>query len=164
VLRWKATGHLARLPELAGLADVVGVPVVLDGELVAGQGRASDSYGVLRRVARSAQLSFVAFDVLAYDGAPVIDEPYARRRELLDGLGLRDNTWCTAPQLFGSVLDVLACARGMTSRASTRAAAPGSRTRDNTRKNEAGRARGDVTRRQSRHDPEVFNRHRVERS
>ena len=49
---------------------------MLDGELVAGQGRASDFYGVLPRVARSAPLSFVAFDVLAYDGAAVIDELY----------------------------------------------------------------------------------------
>jgi bifunctional non-homologous end joining protein LigD len=107
---WTRRGHdmTARLPELAGLTDAVDVPVVLDGELVAGQGRASDFYGVLPRVARSAPLSFVAFDVLAYDGAHVIAEPYARRRELLDGLGLGDDTWCTAPQLFGSVLDVLA--------------------------------------------------------
>jgi bifunctional non-homologous end joining protein LigD len=60
---------------------------------------------VLPRVARSGPLSLVAFDVLAYDGTPVIDRPYAKRRELLDGLGLRDDTWC---MLFGSVLDVLA--------------------------------------------------------
>src|SRR3954465_9837753 len=97
----------ARLPELAGLADAVDVPVVLDGEIVAGEGRASDFYGVLPRVARSAPLSFVAFDVFAYDGTPVIDAPHARRRELIDGLGLRGDNWCTAPQLYGSVLDVL---------------------------------------------------------
>jgi bifunctional non-homologous end joining protein LigD len=46
---WTRRGHdlTARLPELAQLADVVDVPVVLDGELVAGQGHASDFYGVL---------------------------------------------------------------------------------------------------------------------
>jgi ATP-dependent DNA ligase len=106
---WTRRGHdvTQRLPELGGLADAIDTRVVLDGELVAGQGRASDFYGVLPRVARSAPLSFVAFDVLAYDGTPVINEPYSRRRELLDGLGLRDDTWCTAPPLFGSVLDVL---------------------------------------------------------
>ena len=57
---------------------MVDVPVVLDGELVAGQGRASDFYSVLPGVAarnRRAPLTFVAFDVLAFDG-PVIDQPY----------------------------------------------------------------------------------------
>jgi ATP-dependent DNA ligase len=50
--------------------------VVLDGELVAGKGRASDFCGVLPRIAarnRRAPLTFVAFDVLAYD-KPVIDQ------------------------------------------------------------------------------------------
>jgi len=105
---WTRRGHemTARLPELAGLADTVDVPVVLDGELVAGQGRASDFYGVLPRVARRATLSFVAFDVLSH-GGPVIDRPYVERRALLDGLGLHADNWCTAPQLYGSVLDVL---------------------------------------------------------
>jgi ATP dependent DNA ligase domain len=73
---WTRRGHemTHRLPELASLPDMLNTRVVLDGELVAGQGRASDFYSVLPRVARSAPLSFVAFDVLAYNGAPVIDE------------------------------------------------------------------------------------------
>ena len=38
---WTRRGHdlTERVPELAGLADAVDVQVVLDGELVAGQGR-----------------------------------------------------------------------------------------------------------------------------
>jgi bifunctional non-homologous end joining protein LigD len=49
---WTRRGHdmTQRLPKLVGLADAVDVPVVLDGELVAGQGRASDFYGILPRV------------------------------------------------------------------------------------------------------------------
>ena len=83
---WTRRGHelTARLPELAPLADVVDVTVVLDGELVAGQGRASDFYGVLGRVGarhRTSPLTFVAFDVLAFDG-PVIDQRYRHRRAL----------------------------------------------------------------------------------
>jgi bifunctional non-homologous end joining protein LigD len=65
---------------------------------------------VLPRVAarnRQVLLTFVAFDVLAYDG-PMIDEPYSRRRALLDGLALNGPAWCTAPVLNGSVVDVLA--------------------------------------------------------
>jgi hypothetical protein len=52
-----------RLPELARLADVIDVSVVLDGELVAGQGRASDFYGVLPGVAARNRraLTFVAY-------------------------------------------------------------------------------------------------------
>jgi bifunctional non-homologous end joining protein LigD len=112
---WTRRGHdlTARLPELAGLADVVDVLVVLDGELVAGQGRASDFYGVLGRVGarnRTSPLTFVAFDVLAFDG-PVIDQPYRHRRALLDGLALNDDAWCATPQLQGRVVDVLAACR-----------------------------------------------------
>jgi bifunctional non-homologous end joining protein LigD len=108
---WTRRGHdlTERLPELAALADIVDCPIVLDGELVAGQGRASDFYGVLPRVAarnRRVPLTFVAFDVLAYD-APVIDQPYSRRRELLDGLQLDGPAWCAVPQLDGSVADVI---------------------------------------------------------
>src|SRR4051812_27106909 len=82
---WTRRGHemTDRLPELAPLADVIDAHVVLDGELVAGQGRASDFYGVLPRIAvrnRRVPLTFVAFDLLAYDGNPVVDEPYSRRR------------------------------------------------------------------------------------
>jgi ATP-dependent DNA ligase len=80
---WTRTGHelTERLPELAPLVDCCGgASVVLDGELVAGQGRAADFYGLLPRVAarrRSEPLTFVAFDVLAFDG-PVIDQPYCQ--------------------------------------------------------------------------------------
>ena len=86
---------------------------MLDGELVAGQGRASDFYGVLGRVGarnRTSPLTFVAFDVLAFDG-PVIDQPYRHRRALLDGLALNGDAWCTTPQLQGRVVDVLAACR-----------------------------------------------------
>lgn len=110
---WTRRGHdlTERLPELAGLADAVDAPVVLDGELVAGQGRASDFYSVLPKIAarsRRAPLTFVAFDVLAYDGEPVIASSYERRRALLDGLALDGEAWCTTPVLNGSVVDVLA--------------------------------------------------------
>ena len=109
---WTRRGHelTERLAELAPLVEVLGGSrVVLDGELVAGQGRASDFYGVLPRVAartRRMPLTFVAFDVLAVD-EPVIDQPYRKRRALLDALALNGPAWCTAPCLRGSVADVL---------------------------------------------------------
>jgi len=113
---WTRTGHelTERLPELAPLVDHCGgASIVLDGELVAGQGRAVDFYGLLPRVAARARrepLTFVAFDVLAFDG-PVIDQPYCRRRALLEGLALNGPAWCTVPRLRGTVVDSLnACA------------------------------------------------------
>ena len=39
-------------------------------------------------------MTFVAFDVLAFDG-PVIDQPYCRRRALLDRIALHGPAWCT---------------------------------------------------------------------
>jgi len=112
---WTRRGHdlTERLPELAPLADRIETPIVLDGELVAGQGRASDFYGVLGRVGqpnRRTPLTFVAFDILAFDG-PVIDQPYRERRALLDGLALQGDAWCTTPQLHGRVIDALAACR-----------------------------------------------------
>src|SRR5262249_40933562 len=87
--------------------------VVLDGELVAGQGRAQDFYRLGGRLSvrrplaialkrAETPLTFVAFDVLWLNGS-TIDEPYLHRRELLDGLGLADDAWCTAPVLRGTI-------------------------------------------------------------
>jgi bifunctional non-homologous end joining protein LigD len=113
---WTRNGHelTDRLPELAPLVDSCGgASVVLDGELVAGQGRADDFYGLLPRIAARARrepLTFVAFDVLAFDG-PVIDQPFCRRRALLERLELRGAAWCTVPRLRGTVVDSMnACA------------------------------------------------------
>ena len=50
-------------------------------------------------------LTFVAFDVLVE--GPVIDQPYSERRAVLDRLELDGPAWCAAPQLRGSVADVL---------------------------------------------------------
>jgi bifunctional non-homologous end joining protein LigD len=91
-----------------------GHAIVLDGELVAGQGRASDFYGLLPRVAaraRRQRLTFVAFDVLSIDKEPLIAKPYRDRRAHLEQLDLNGASWCTAPQLFGHVADVLAACR-----------------------------------------------------
>jgi ATP-dependent DNA ligase len=55
------------------------------------RGRARDFYGLLPRIAarsRREPLTFVAFDVLAIDDAPVIDRPYSQRRALLESLEL----------------------------------------------------------------------------
>ena len=75
------------------LADL-GRRVVLDGELVAGAGTASDFYGLLPRLVGRphagppAAVSYWAFDLLWVDGEPLLDRPYLERRARLEELAL----------------------------------------------------------------------------
>lgn len=91
----------AGYPELHGL---VGRDLLLDGEIVAFEdGR--PSFGALaermhvrdvRRVAALARrrpVVYLVFDVLRCDGHDLTREPLARRREILEGLGLDDVSW-----------------------------------------------------------------------
>jgi bifunctional non-homologous end joining protein LigD len=83
------------IPEVTALAEL-GVDVVLDGEIIVGDGRPADFYrlaGALsaRRPAAGSPVSFVAFDVLRLDGIDLLDRPQHERRRLLDHLaGLVD--------------------------------------------------------------------------
>jgi bifunctional non-homologous end joining protein LigD len=66
---------------------------VLDGELVAGAGRASAFYSLMPRIGRrsigaTAPVSFWAFDVLWLDGELLVDRSYADRRVVLEALPL----------------------------------------------------------------------------
>ncbi len=64
------------VPHLAPLAETVPTETVLDGELVAGSGRAASFYRLAPELAaRRERVTFVAFDVLALDGRSVISLP-----------------------------------------------------------------------------------------
>jgi bifunctional non-homologous end joining protein LigD len=108
-------GHnvTASVPELAPLVDALEEhSVVLDGELVARQGRPLDFYGlaprlsarspasVARRRART-PVTFAAFDVLFLDGETVTHRPYVERRRLLEDLKLTGSAWCTVLSVVG---------------------------------------------------------------
>lgn len=89
-------GHVVTdsIPGVEHLADV-GVDLLLDGELVAGAGRASDFYALLPRVASRRStggspvaVSFWAFDLLHHDGRLLTGSPYVERRALLESLSL----------------------------------------------------------------------------
>jgi ATP-dependent DNA ligase len=73
------------VPGIEALAGL-GRRVVLDGELVAGAGTASDFYGLLphlvgrRHAGPAAAVSFSAFDLLWRDEQPLLDRPYLERR------------------------------------------------------------------------------------
>ncbi|HSH62379.1 MAG TPA: RNA ligase family protein, partial [Acidimicrobiales bacterium] len=103
------------VPELRGLAEEVPRGTVLDGELVAGQGRASDFYRLGPQMARRRRppqgLTFVAFDVLHLAGQQVTGLAWAQRRQLLEVLELNGAAWCTVPTFDSDPQVVLeACA------------------------------------------------------
>ncbi len=105
----------ASLPELAGLVDAVPDGTVLDGELVAGQGRAGDFYRLAPQMMarhRKTTLTFVAFDVVHLAGNPIVDLAYVHRRRLLELLELTGPAWCTVSSFNGASSDVFdECAR-----------------------------------------------------
>jgi bifunctional non-homologous end joining protein LigD len=112
-------------PELAGLAAAVGADqTVLDGEIVAfGSGSWPDFEALQQRMnismaaqarvlAAQVPVSYLAFDVLWLDGRPLLDEPYARRRGLLESLGLDGSRWQVPPSFVGeSGADIQAVSR-----------------------------------------------------
>jgi bifunctional non-homologous end joining protein LigD len=81
-----------RLSGIEALARL-GRRVVLDGELVAGAGSASDFYGLVPRIARrrhdgpAGPVSIWAFDLLWLDDEPLLAAPYVERRARLEALG-----------------------------------------------------------------------------
>jgi bifunctional non-homologous end joining protein LigD len=86
-------GFLAKLP----------VRAVLDGELVALDDEGKPDFPqlcacvLMRRT--SAQLTFMAFDVLSVDGRTVTRLAYSKRREILEDLNLNGRLWRT-PEAF----------------------------------------------------------------
>ena len=100
-------------PDLQGLAAAVGRQAVLDGEIVAFGGGTWPSFEALAqrmqvssparaaRLAREVPVSFLAFDLLCLDGTMLLAEPYRRRREMLEELGLQGRHWQTPPAFTG---------------------------------------------------------------
>lgn len=113
----------AGYPELTALTELLdGRPALLDGEIVASDAAGKPDFGMLQHrmhvrrppaelVARI-PVSYLVFDVLHLDGVSLVGEPYDRRREVLDGLGLA-GTRITAPPVPVDVsgADLLAVAR-----------------------------------------------------
>ena len=103
-----------RYPELAGLADALDAPVLLDGEIVAFDDAGRPSFEVLQRrmhVAdprRQAQfaaeepVAFMVFDVLWHDGTSLLDVEYLDRRGVLASLALTGPNWQTPASVQGA--------------------------------------------------------------
>jgi bifunctional non-homologous end joining protein LigD len=112
-------------PELARPPDALADrQLVLDGEIVALTGGSWPDFEALQQRmnigsaaqarALSAQIpvSYLAFDVLWLDGRSLLEQQYARRRELLEGLGLQGSRWQVPPSFTGeSGADIQAVSR-----------------------------------------------------
>ena len=103
------------VPEMALLLEAVGERrMVLDGELVAGDGSPKSFYRLGPRLAatRAATVerahqrdpvTLVIFDVLWLDNGPLLDWPYRERRDCLESLDLSGAHWTTIPS-YGEAL------------------------------------------------------------
>lgn len=113
-----------RYPELADMAAALaGRDAVLDGEVVAFDAEGHPSFQTLqlrmglsrpetiRRRSVEVPVTYVAFDLLALDGEPLLAEPYERRRELLAGLAFESDNWRTPAHHVGGGAEFLEAAR-----------------------------------------------------
>src|SRR5215475_6227883 len=100
----------ATYPELAGLGTAVGDhDAVLDGEIVAFGGGEWPSFEALqqrmnvaaarevRRLAAEIPVTYLAFDLLSFDGRSITDQRYTQRRARLDELAVEGPRWQTPP-------------------------------------------------------------------
>jgi bifunctional non-homologous end joining protein LigD len=124
---WARSGRdiTTAYPELQQMAAALQVSrAMLDGEIVAFAGAAWPSFEALQprmhvsspaqaaRLAAELPASYLAFDLLCLNGQPLLDQPYGRRRALLDGLGLHGSHWQTPPSFADATgAEVLAVSR-----------------------------------------------------
>jgi len=114
----------AQYPEVKRLTRALGShDAVLDGELVAFDEDGKPSFerlqqrihntdpNVVRRRMESHPVVYVIFDLLYLDGEDLTCEPYSRRRELLEGLGLSGVSWQTPGHSVGHAKQLLAASR-----------------------------------------------------
>lgn len=132
-------------PELAAMAAALPPGTLLDGEVVAFvDGRPSFTRLAERmhvrdttkaaRLAVSTPITYLAFDLLFYNGTPLLGLPYAERRAALDDLGLAGPAWA-APPAFADGAATSAAARengleGVMAKRLTTPYLPGLRTPD----------------------------------
>ncbi|MGY1680452.1 non-homologous end-joining DNA ligase [Geodermatophilus sp. SYSU D01176] len=122
---WARSGTdiTVRYPELKRLPTALGGhDAVVDGEVVALDTRGRPDFGALqgrmhrtgpevRRMAAAAPVSYLVFDLLAWDGQSLLALPYAQRRERLEALGVAGERWVPTPWFRGGGAAVLAASR-----------------------------------------------------
>ena len=106
----------AAIPEVAALEDL-GVALVLDGEVIVGDGRPAEFYRLAGALSThhptfESTPCFVAFDLLHFDGHDLMGRPQHERRQLLEHLAHLQpaHTLPIVPSYAGVDLDdVLSC-------------------------------------------------------
>jgi bifunctional non-homologous end joining protein LigD len=101
-----ATDAATTFGEVRGILEQLrGVPALLDGVIVAfgddgrpdakriERRRKAESDSQVRRLRKSAPVTYVAFDLLHLGGTPLLQLPYERRRAALDELELQGEAW-----------------------------------------------------------------------
>jgi bifunctional non-homologous end joining protein LigD len=116
----KGTDITVRYPEMGRLPDALaGHDAIVDGEIVAMDDRGRPDFGALQnrmhrtgsevpRMAAARPVTYLVFDLLAWDGENLLDAPYAERRARLDALGIAGHRWVATPWFPGGGADVLA--------------------------------------------------------
>ncbi|TFV81445.1 DNA ligase [Blastococcus sp. CT_GayMR20] len=109
----KGTSITVRYPEVATLpAALSGHDAVVDGEIVAMDEHGRPDFGALQNrmhrtgpevptLAAAKPVTFLVFDLLAWDGEDLTALPYAQRRRRLDGLELAGHRWVATPWFEG---------------------------------------------------------------
>jgi bifunctional non-homologous end joining protein LigD len=117
------TDTTVRYPELGQLpAALAGHDAVVDGEVVALDARGRPDFGALqgrmhrtgpevRRMAAATPVTYLVFDLLAWEGESLLALPYAERRERLEALGVAGERWVPTPWFRGGGAAVLAASR-----------------------------------------------------
>src|SRR5215212_2182542 len=111
-------------PEVRRISRALGAhDAGLDGELVAFDENGKPSFerlqqrihntdpNLVRRRMESHPVVYVVFDLLYLDGEDLTCEPYERRRELLEGLGLAGDSWQTPGHAVGRAKELLAASK-----------------------------------------------------
>lgn len=105
----------ATFPELAALADAVAGDAVLDGEIVALDPRGRPDFALLQRRAggegADVPVKLLLFDALEAEGRSLLDEPYAARREVLEGLVTGGDVIDVPPVFDGAFDEAFATSR-----------------------------------------------------
>ena len=110
----KSTDITVRYPEVVRApAALAGRSGLLDGEIVALDAQGRPDFGALQgrmhrtgpevaRLAAAAPVTYLVFDLLAWEGEDLRGLPYAPRRERLDALELSGQRWAVTPWFPGN--------------------------------------------------------------
>jgi bifunctional non-homologous end joining protein LigD len=119
----KGTDITVRYPEVGRLPTALaGHDAVVDGEIVAMDEQGRPDFGALQnrmhrtgpevpRMAAARPVTFLVFDLLAWDGEDLTGLPYAERRDRLDALDLTAHRWVSTPWFRGGGADVHAASQ-----------------------------------------------------